>query len=127
MRGGEVKIYVPERGFKRRLKDMAKMNAMKYLSDKKLQWEYRDAREQGALKKLQEVLHLPKLPERMECFDISHNQGAETTGSMVVFENGKPNKKEYRKFKLQTTKARLMILNQWRKLCGGVMEKRKDW
>ena len=105
MRGGEVKIYVPERGFKRRLKDMAKMNAMKYLSDKKLQWEYRDAREQGALKKLQEVLHLPKFPERMECFDISHNQGAETTGSMVVFENGKPNKKEYRKFKLQTTQG----------------------
>ena len=105
MRGGEVKIYVPERGFKRRLKDMAKMNAMKYLSDKKLQWEYRDAREQGALKKLQEVLHLPKLPERMECFDISHNQGAETTGSMVVFESGKPNKKEYRKFKLQTTQG----------------------
>lgn len=46
-RGGEVRLYVPERGFRRRLKDMAKANAEKYLSDKKLQWEYRDAREQG--------------------------------------------------------------------------------
>ncbi len=104
-RGSEVRLYVPERGFKRRLKDMAKANAEKYLSDKKLQWEYRDAREQGALRTLQEVLHLPRLPERMECFDISHNQGAETTGSMVVFLGGRPAKSEYRKFRLRTTQG----------------------
>lgn len=41
----------------------------------------------------------------MECFDISHNQGAETTGSMVVFEHGRPAKREYRKFKLRTTQG----------------------
>lgn len=41
----------------------------------------------------------------MECFDISHNQGAETTGAMVVFESGRPNKKEYRRFKLQSTQG----------------------
>ncbi len=104
-RGGEVRLDVPERGFRRRLKDMAKANAEKYLSDKKLQWAYRDAREQGALHTLQEVLGLPRLPERMECFDISHNQGAETTGSMVVFQNGRPAKSEYRKFKLRTTQG----------------------
>lgn len=74
LRNGDVKIYVPERGFKRRLKDMAQSNAAKYLADKKLQWEYQDAREQGAVNKLKELLHLPKLPERIECFDISHNQ-----------------------------------------------------
>lgn len=105
LRNGDVKIYVPERGFKRRLKDMARSNAAKYLADKKLQWEYQDAREQGAVNKLKELLHLPKLPERIECFDISHNQGAETTGSMVVFESGRPNKKEYRRFKLQSTQG----------------------
>lgn len=105
VRKSEVKIYVPERGFKRRIKDMAQENAEKYLKDKKLQWEYQSAREEGAVIKLQEILHLPRRPERMECFDISHNQGAETTGSMVVFENGRPNKKEYRKFKLQTTQG----------------------
>lgn len=105
LRNGNVKIYVPERGFKRRLKDMAQSNAGKYLADKKLQWEYQDAREQGAVNKLKELLHLPRLPERIECFDISHNQGAETTGSMVVFESGRPNKKEYRRFKLQSTQG----------------------
>ncbi len=105
LKGSEVKIYVPERGFKRRLKEMAQSNAEKYLSNKKLQWEYQDAREQGAIQKLKELLQLPRLPERIECFDISHNQGAETTGSMVVFENGRPNKKEYRKFKLKTTQG----------------------
>ncbi len=104
-RGSEIHLYVPERGFKRRLKDMARANAEKYLADKKLQWEYRDAREAGALLTLKEKLNLPRLPERMECFDISHNQGAETVGSMVVFEGGRPAKSEYRKFKLQTTEG----------------------
>ena len=51
-------MIVPERGFKRKLKDMAMANAKKYLSDKKLQWEYQDAREQGAVKKLKELLIL---------------------------------------------------------------------
>lgn len=100
-----MEMLLPERGFKRRLKDMAMSNAAKYLSDKKLQWEYQDAREQGAVKKLKELLGLPRLPERMECFDISHNQGAETTGSMAVFEHGRPAKSEYRKFKLRTTQG----------------------
>lgn len=56
LRGSEVKLIRPERGFKRRLKDMAMANAAKYLSDKKLQWEYQDAREQGAVQKLKELL-----------------------------------------------------------------------
>ncbi len=60
----------------------------------------------GAVKKLAEVLDLPRLPERMECFDISHTQGSETVASMVVFEGGKPAKKEYRRFKLKTTQGK---------------------
>lgn len=122
-----VKITVPERGFKKRLKDMAMSNAAKYLSDKKLQWEYQDAREQGALQKLKEVLHLPKLPERMECFDISHNQGAETTGSMVVFEQGRPAKKEYRKFKLQTTQGKPDDFKSMAEVMSRRYGKEKDW
>lgn len=106
LKGGSLSFAIPERGFKRRLKNMAMANAAKYLSDKKLQWQYQDAREQGALQTLKELLRLPKLPERMECFDISHNQGAETTGSMVVFEHGRPAKREYRKFKLKTTQGK---------------------
>lgn len=123
----EVKVYVPERGFKRRLKDMAQVNAAKYLADKKLQWDYQDAREQGAIRRLKELLQLPRLPERMECFDISHNQGAETTGSMVVFENGRPNKKEYRKFKLQTTQGMPDDFKSMAEIMERRYGKEKDW
>lgn len=127
IRHSEVKITIPERGFKRRLKEMAQNNAEKYLKDKKLQWEYQTAREEGAVAKLQEILSLPRRPERMECFDISHNQGAETTGSMVVFENGKPNKKEYRKFKLQTTQGMPDDFKSMAEVMGRRYGKEKDW
>lgn len=127
MKESEVKIAVPERGFKRRLKDMAMSNAEKYLNDKKLQWEYQNAREQGALVKLKEILNLPKLPERMECFDISHNQGAETTGSMVVFEGGRPNKKEYRKFKLKTTQGHADDFKSMAEVMMRRYGNEKDW
>lgn len=126
-RQGGMRIYVPERGFKRRLKDMAAANAAKYLADKKLQWEYRDAREQGALTKLMDVLSLPRLPERMECFDISHNQGAETTGSMVVFERGRPAKSQYRKFKLRTTQGAPDDFKSMAEVMGRRYGTEKDW
>lgn len=127
LRGSEVSLILPQRGFKRRLKDMAMANAAKYLSDKKLQWEYQDAREQGAVKKLKDLLHLPRLPERMECFDISHNQGAETTGSMVVFEHGRPAKREYRKFKLQTTQGHADDFKSMAEVMGRRYGNHKDW
>ncbi len=122
-----VGITVPERGFKKRLKDMAMSNAAKYLSDKKFQWEYQYAREQGALETLKSVLQLPGLPERIECFDISHNQGAETTGSMVVFEQGRPAKKEYRKFRLQTTQGKPDDFKSMAEVMSRRYGKEKDW
>lgn len=126
-RKSEVKLYVPERGFKRRLKDMAAANAKKYLADRKLQWQYREAREEGAVKKLAELLSLPHLPERMECFDISHNQGAETTGSMVVFEGGVPAPKEYRRFKLRTTQGKPDDFKSMAEVMSRRYGKEKDW
>src|SRR5438874_5687657 len=51
---------------------------------------------------LQDALTLPELPKRIECFDISHIQGAETVASMVVWEDGKMNKSDYRKFIIRT-------------------------
>ena len=127
LRGSKVEMLLPERGFKRRLKDMAMSNAAKYLSDKKLQWEYQDAREQGAVKKLKELLGLPRLPERMECFDISHNQGAETTGSMAVFEHGRPAKSEYRKFKLRTTQGHADDFKSMVEVMSRRYGNEKDW
>jgi len=85
LKGQNVDVSVPQRGYK-----------MDHQIDKT----------GGAVKKLAEVLDLPRLPERMECFDISHTQGAETVASMVVFEGGKPAKKEYRRFKLKTTQGK---------------------
>ena len=81
-------------------------NAETFLEERRRQWQYQIDKSGGAVKKLAEVLDLPRLPERMECFDISHTQGAETVASMVVFEGGKPAKKEYRRFKLKTTQGK---------------------
>ena len=123
----EVRIYVPERGFKRSIKDMAASNAEKYLADRKLQWEYRAAREEGAVQKLAEILHLPDLPERIECFDISHIQGAETTAAMSVFEHGVPAKKEYRKFKLETTQGKPDDFKSMAEIMARRYGREKDW
>ncbi|MDQ7000019.1 MAG: hypothetical protein Q9M12_03920, partial [Mariprofundus sp.] len=56
------------------------------------------------LKNLKQVLNLPKIPKRIECYDISNIQGSYAVGSMVVFTNGKIDKSQYRKFKIQTKK-----------------------
>ncbi len=106
LRGSQVKILVPERGFKRSLKDMAHENAEKYLADRELQWQHRLAKEEGALRELAGVLDLPNIPERIECFDISHIQGAETVAGMTVLIDGRPANKEYRRFKLKTVQGK---------------------
>lgn len=62
-----------------------------------------DDQNQKALTELQKVLNLPELPERIECYDISNFQGAESTGSMVVLTNGEVDKSQYRKFKIKIT------------------------
>lgn len=127
MRGSTVTVQVPQRGYKRDVLLMAEKNAQTFLEDRKRQWQYQLDKSGGAVKKLAEVLDLPRLPERMECFDISHTQGSETVASMVVFEGGKPAKKEYRRFKLKTVQGKPDDF----KSMAEVMERRygneKDW
>jgi len=90
-----VEILVPQRGEKRSLIDLAARNA-------KQSYEQRFRVMKPATKAIQEALRdaltLPELPRRIECFDISHIQGAETVASMVVWEDGKMKKSDYRKF-----------------------------
>lgn len=105
MKGQQVEVTVPQRGYKMDLIRMAHENAQHFLEERHRQWQYELDKSGGAVKKLAEALDLPRLPERMECFDISHIQGAETVASMVVFENGKPAKKEYRRFKLKSVQG----------------------
>ena len=101
-----VKLIEPKRGVKRSLVEMANQNAAKFLSEESARRLLANAQTVGAVEELKNFLNLPKLPRRMECFDISHIQGAETVASMVVFENGSPDKKSYRRFKIRSTEGK---------------------
>jgi len=100
--GRRVRILVPQRGEKRGMIDLANRNAgiayqTRFNQTKTAQYE--------ALETLQHVLALPALPRRIECFDISTIQGSETVASMVVCEDGRMRKAEYRKFRIRGTNA----------------------
>jgi len=97
-----VHILVPQRGDKRSLIDLAGNNA-KQSYDQRFRVLKPNARK--IQEELQEALSLPELPKRIECFDISHIQGAETVASMVVWEDGKMKKSDYRKFIIRTVEG----------------------
>ncbi len=101
-RGSKVEILVPQRGEKRSLIDLAAQNAKQSFDQRfRVMKPAAKAIQEG----LQDALALPEIPKRIECFDISHIQGAETVASMVVWENGQMNKSEYRKFIVRTVEG----------------------
>lgn len=101
-RSGGVAFEIPEGGELWKLLEMCKKNARFLLDELKLQKLKQKDFIPAAVRSLQRDLRLEKPPRRIECFDISHFQGTETVASMVVFEDGKPKKSEYRKFKIKT-------------------------
>jgi excinuclease ABC subunit C len=101
-RTAKVHILVPQRGDKRALIDLAGTNA-KQSYDQRFRVLKPNAK--AIQEELQEALSLPELPKRIECFDISHIQGAETVASMVVWEDGKMKKSDYRKFIIRTVEG----------------------
>ncbi len=102
-RGGEkVELKVPQRGSQRELVKMANENAMETLRALKSQWAADTHKQSEALAELQKALGLPLPPNRIECYDISNIQGTAAVGSMVVFEQGIPSKKHYRRFNIKT-------------------------
>ncbi|HTC49713.1 MAG TPA: excinuclease ABC subunit UvrC [Candidatus Aquilonibacter sp.] len=101
-RAARVHILVPQRGDKRALIDLAGTNA-KQSYDQRFRVLKPNARK--IQEELQEILGLPELPKRIECFDISHIQGAETVASMVVWEDGRMKKSDYRKFIIRTVEG----------------------
>lgn len=105
LRGGKVSIGVPKIGEKRRLIEMVADNAREALEQHKLRWMNDAQKTTGALKELQEALGLERVPNRIECYDISNIQGTSAVGSMVVFERGKPKNAEYRRFKIKTVEG----------------------
>ena len=101
-RGGKVQFTVPKRGQQKELVDLVVRNAEEELLKKRERALADSERLNDALAELQAALHLPRLPKRIECYDISNTQGTESVASMVVFVDGKAKKDQYRKFRIKT-------------------------
>lgn len=101
----KVEIKIPQRGQKRELVEMATENAQETLGALQAQWEADRHAQSVSLAELQLALELPKPPIRIECYDISNTQGTAAVGSMVVFENGVPEKKHYRRFNIRSVEG----------------------
>lgn len=99
---GKVALQVPRRGPQRDLVRLATENAIETLSSLRAQWQADRSKHVMALAELQEACGLPEPPNRIECYDISNIQGTAAVGSMVVFEQGTPVKRLYRKFTIHT-------------------------
>jgi excinuclease ABC subunit C len=97
--GHRIELAVPQRGEKRSLVDLASQNAKQSYTQR---FRVLEPSRKAIQEALADALMLPELPRRIECFDISHIQGAETVASLVVWEDGKMNKSAYRKFKVMT-------------------------
>ena len=98
---GASRLLVPQRGAKRELMDLAMQNARHLLEELKLTSEESDERATDPVYDLQRELGLSIVPRSFVCFDISHAQGRDVVASMVWFENGRPKRSEYRKFKVE--------------------------
>jgi len=104
-RGNKVTLKVPVKGEKSMLIKMIKKNALEILEKGSRRIKKNIDEGMEAIKELRNVLSLDKTPERIEAYDISNIQGVESVGSMVVFENGMPNKSNYRRFKIKTVEG----------------------
>ena len=100
-RGRKVQISVPSRGEKRRLVELVKKNAQLAVDNELVKLKKYEEKN-NALQELAKVVGFEKPPRRVESYDISNIAGSENVASMVVFENGKPAKKKYRKFKIKS-------------------------
>jgi len=100
-KGRKVELTVPRRGEKRRIVELATKNARDTLEQQKAEWAADGEKAGEAALQLQEALSLPRPPRRIECYDISHVQGTSQVASMVVFEDGKPRRSDYKRFRIK--------------------------
>jgi excinuclease ABC subunit C len=101
-RGSRVQIRVPQRGDKRSLLETVTRNAQEEFTRHRMKRASDHNSRSRALTELQDHLGLPEAPLRIECYDMAHLQGSDYVGSMVVLEDGLPNKREYRRFKVNS-------------------------
>ncbi|MEO8246917.1 MAG: excinuclease ABC subunit UvrC [Chloroflexota bacterium] len=104
-RGSRVTVSLPQRGDKRRLVALATQNADEALSRERAEWLADQGRREEALTDLAAALELERPPERIECYDMSNIQGTSAVGSMVVFVNGRPEPREYRRFRIRSAET----------------------
>ncbi len=105
LRGTRVEVRRPQRGDKRRILEMAVSNAALGLEHERVLEEARRNKIASTLDTLREDLALPRLPLRIECYDISNTMGTNSVASMVVFQGGRPAKSEYRRFRIRTVEG----------------------
>ncbi|HLE89463.1 MAG TPA: excinuclease ABC subunit UvrC [Candidatus Limnocylindria bacterium] len=101
-RGTKVTLLVPERGDKRRMVALATQNATESLARERAEWLADAGKRDEALEALAAAVGLPRPPERIECYDMSNIGGTSAAGSMVVFVNGRPEPREYRRFRIRS-------------------------
>ncbi|MEM7096574.1 MAG: excinuclease ABC subunit UvrC [Actinomycetota bacterium] len=104
-RGSKVVIQVPQRGDKRELAETVTQNARESFQRHRLKRQSDHNSRSRAINELQEYLGLPMSPLRIECYDMSHIQGSDYVGSMVVVEDGLAKKSDYRRFKIRTVEG----------------------
>ncbi len=124
--GHRVEIAAPQRGEKRSLVDLVGQNAKQSYDQR---FRVLQPSQKAIQESLQDLLTLPELPRRIECFDISHIQGAETVASMVVWEDGAMKKSDYRKFQVKTVAGvddfasmREIVGRRYRRILQGASE-----
>ncbi len=101
LRGKKVRVFVPQRGGRRKLLALANENAEHAFAEKQRRSDELESR----LEELRKKLRLPSLPRVIECCDISHHAGGDTVGAVVCLRDGQPDKKRYRSFNVKTTEA----------------------
>ena len=102
-----VTFTVPQRGEKKRLLELSQLNVSQYKADRLKQAEKLNPEQRSVrlMKEIQDQLHLPKIPMRIECFDNSNIQGSDAVAACVVFRKTKPSKSDYRKYIIKTVKG----------------------
>jgi excinuclease ABC subunit C len=123
-----LEVKIPKKGEALDRLELAQKNARQGLEQAKLYEQTRQQRDPiKALSQLQESVGLPRLPKRMECYDISHFQGSETVASMVVFTDGVPDKASYRRFKIQCAEGEPNDFESMKEVILRRSRHRHDW
>jgi len=133
-RGGKVKLRVPRRGQKRKLLEMVEENAREILTHLMAKEQIEKGRAMSSISDLQTHLGLTAPPLRIEAYDISNIQGIAATGSMVVFVEGLPSKKEYRRFKIRAVQGpddyammQEVLRRRFKRAMFGTVEAQESW